>query len=82
MNTLKRIDVTLAERLKEIRTHGKFGKLSQLALSEKAWISVITYMKIEHWDTQNPSFLTIWKICNALWYSLDEFVEGLGMENS
>ncbi len=77
MNTLKRINVSLAERLKEIRTHGKLGKFSQEALSEKAWISVVTYMKIEHWDTKNPSFLTIWKICEALGYTLDEFVEGV-----
>ncbi len=77
MNTPKKINVTLAERLKEIRTNGKLSKLSQEALSKKAWISVVTYMKIEHWDTKNPSFLTIWKICEALGYSLDELVEGL-----
>ena len=69
--------LTLALKLKEIRKNGRHGKMTQEELAEKVWIPVITYMKMEQGHTKNPSFLTIWKICETLGYSLDEFVEGV-----
>lgn len=40
--------------------------MTQEQLSEKVGIPVITYLKMEQGHTKNPSFLTIWKICDAL----------------
>jgi transcriptional regulator with XRE-family HTH domain len=72
---------TLGQRLREIRTKWPRGKISQEALSNELGIPVITYMKMEQGHTKNPSFLTVWKVCRALGYSLDEFVEGVEANN-
>lgn len=77
MAPTKQEKVTLQVRLKQIRKNGKHGKMTQEQLAEKVWIPVITYMKMEQGHTKNPSFLTIWKICETLWYGLDEFVDGV-----
>ncbi|EKD44306.1 MAG: hypothetical protein ACD_71C00179G0001 [uncultured bacterium (gcode 4)] len=77
MALTKQEKVTLWLRLKNIRKNGRHGKMTQEQLAEKVWIPVITYMKMEQGHTKNPSFLTIWKICETLGYSLDEFVKGV-----
>lgn len=73
--------IDIAYRIKYLRENGKNGKLSQEWLAMKARIPVVTLAKIEQGKILKPAFQTIWKICKALGYTLDEFVDPLNQED-
>lgn len=56
----------MKEISKIIKIRRKQMKLTQMEVSIIAEIDYHTFVKIETWATQNPSFITIMKIFSAL----------------
>lgn len=63
----------LAERINYLC---RMKRMSYYLLSYKSGVPITTIMNIVHCTTKNPGIFTIFKLCDGLGISVQEFFEG------